>query len=419
MLTANPQVGHDLVYQFTVTNNGPDTAHTVVFTHTLPSGLQDVSADSSAGAAIVSGSMLTANLGTLASGASATITVTATPNVAGSFSCCGSVNGFEPDPNSANNTATFQATVAPGALDTDLAVTMSAEPGSYQLGDEILYTITIANNGPRVATGINLSDTLPTGAQFISLDSSSGLTVSGGTASVFVGALAPGDSLQAFVSIKSTVAGDITNTATVTLIQTDSNSANNTFSLVTHILPGASVTVLSGTPNSIDPGDSVNFSASVVSPAGGHPTGTVTFREGTTVLGHQDARRQQPGEHQPSAAHVRRAHDHGLLQRRFQLCTELDADRRHRHRRPGEFRRSFACRDRTDGPGTGRTVPDVHLHGDEQWTKHGHERGDLAHSAGERQHSFPRLPPPAARPVKAPASSRPISRRSHLAPARR
>ena len=69
--------------------------------------------------------------------------------------------------------------------------------------------------------------------------------MSGGTASVFVGALAPGDSVQAFVSIKSTVAGDITNTATVSLIQTDSNPANNTFSLVTHILPGVSVTVLS------------------------------------------------------------------------------------------------------------------------------------------------------------------------------
>ena len=69
--------------------------------------------------------------------------------------------------------------------------------------------------------------------------------MSGGAASVFVGALAPGDSVQAFVSIKSTVAGDITNTATVSLIQADSNPANNTFLLVTHILPGVSVTVLS------------------------------------------------------------------------------------------------------------------------------------------------------------------------------
>ena len=135
-----------------------------------------------------------------------------------------------------------------------------------------------------MATGINLSDALPAGAQFIALDSSSGLNVSGGTASVFVGALAPGDSVQAFVSIKSTVAGDITNTATVSLIQTDSNPANNTFALVTHILPGVSVTVLSATPNSVNPGDSVNFSVTVVSPAGGQPTGTVTFREGTTDL---------------------------------------------------------------------------------------------------------------------------------------
>ena len=143
--------------------------------------------------------------------------------------------------------------MAAGALDTDLAVTMSVQPGTYKLGDEILYTMTITNNGPRVATGINFADTLPAGAQFISLDSSSGLNLSGGVASVFVGALAPGDSVQAFVSLKSTVAGDITNTAMVTLVQSDSNPANNTFSLVTHILPGASVTVLSATPNSSTP----------------------------------------------------------------------------------------------------------------------------------------------------------------------
>ena len=114
MLTANPQVGHDFIYQFTVTNNGPDLAHTVVFSHTLPSGIQDASADSTAGAPIISGSTITENLGNLASGSSVTITITATPNAAGSLGGSATVSGFEPDPNSANNTDTFQTTVAPG-----------------------------------------------------------------------------------------------------------------------------------------------------------------------------------------------------------------------------------------------------------------------------------------------------------------
>ena len=51
------------VYQFTVTNNGPDLAHTVIFSHTLPSGIQDASADSTAGAPIISGSTITAESG--------------------------------------------------------------------------------------------------------------------------------------------------------------------------------------------------------------------------------------------------------------------------------------------------------------------------------------------------------------------
>ena len=73
----------------------------------------------------------------------------------------------------------------------------------------------------------------------------------------------------------------------MSLLQSDSNAANNTFALVTHILPGVSVTVLSATPNSVNPGDAVDFSVTVVSPAGGQPSGTVTFREGTTDLGVQ------------------------------------------------------------------------------------------------------------------------------------
>ena len=114
VLTATPQVGHDLVYQFTVTNNGPDVAHTVVFSHTLPSGIQDVSVASTAGAAILNGNTITANLGNLPSGSSATIVITSTPNAAGSLSGSATVNGFEPDPSSADNTDSFQTTVAPG-----------------------------------------------------------------------------------------------------------------------------------------------------------------------------------------------------------------------------------------------------------------------------------------------------------------
>ena len=114
VLSANPQVGHDFTYQFTVTNNGPDLAHTVVFSHTLPAGTQDASAVSTAGAPIISGGTITENLGNLASGDSATITITVTPNVAGSLGGSATVSGFEPDPNSANNTDSFQTTAAPG-----------------------------------------------------------------------------------------------------------------------------------------------------------------------------------------------------------------------------------------------------------------------------------------------------------------
>ena len=191
---------------------------------------------------------------------------------------------------------------------------MSVQPGTYKLGDEILYTITIANNGPRVATGINLADALPAGAQFIALDSSSGVSNSGGAASVFVGARA-GDSVQAFISIRSTTAGNITSTANVTLAQTDSNPANNTFSLVTPILPGASVTVLSATPGCHRPRRQCQFLRHGLFAVRWPAHGNRHLPREHDRLGHQDARQQQPGKHQPVAAHARRSHDHSFLRR--------------------------------------------------------------------------------------------------------
>jgi uncharacterized repeat protein (TIGR01451 family) len=284
VVTAAPRVGRELVYAFTVTNRGPDAAHTVVFTHTLPSGFQFVSSDATQGAVTLSGRLLTANLGTLAPGASQTVTITVTPTIAGPVDGSAGVDGSEPDPVEANNTATLATAVAEGSLDTDVSVTLEPLSGVVRVGDLILYKITITNNGPRVATGLSLSHALPDGAVFLPLESSGGFSATGATRRVSVGALAPGDSVGAFVAIRSTVAGDITNTSTITLDQSDSDPANNSASLVTHVLKAPSVTVLTATPNPSDPGGLVTFQTSVTSPAGGRPTGRVVLREGDTIL---------------------------------------------------------------------------------------------------------------------------------------
>lgn len=108
-------LGGNLTYTLTVTNNGPDTATNVNVTDTLPTGVTFVSATPSQGTASQTGGVVTAPLGTLASGASATITIVVTPTTAnatsGTITNTASVTSTETDTNTANNTAQVNAAV--------------------------------------------------------------------------------------------------------------------------------------------------------------------------------------------------------------------------------------------------------------------------------------------------------------------
>jgi len=94
----------------TATNNGPSAATNVVVTDVLPAGLTFVSATPSQGTCTGT-TTVTCSLGGLASGASATVTLTVTSATATPASNTATVTATEVDPNPANNTATATAGV--------------------------------------------------------------------------------------------------------------------------------------------------------------------------------------------------------------------------------------------------------------------------------------------------------------------
>jgi hypothetical protein len=108
-------VGTNLSYTITVTNNGPGQADGVVVTNFLPTGVTLVSTTPSQGTVgvISGGTAISANIGTLASGASATVVVTFTTSKAGARSTNAAVSASTPDPVSSNNTASASITVNP------------------------------------------------------------------------------------------------------------------------------------------------------------------------------------------------------------------------------------------------------------------------------------------------------------------
>jgi len=104
-------VGQNLTYSVIVLNEGPESATGVTFTDNLPSAMTFASATSTAGSCGHTSLMITCNVGSLAKGQYAQITLLVTPSVAGTFTNTMTVTGNETDAIPANNTAVQTSTV--------------------------------------------------------------------------------------------------------------------------------------------------------------------------------------------------------------------------------------------------------------------------------------------------------------------
>jgi uncharacterized repeat protein (TIGR01451 family) len=151
-----PDVGKAITYTVMVTNAGPDDASGVQLTDVLPESAifrsatpQDVCTEED--------NTVTCDLGHLPNGDSALVTIVVTPTQAGTITNMASVTSDASDPDQSNNTAERTNRVT-GA---DLVVTKTVNITAPNAGDVITYTITVANNGPDEATGVQVIDVLP------------------------------------------------------------------------------------------------------------------------------------------------------------------------------------------------------------------------------------------------------------------
>jgi uncharacterized repeat protein (TIGR01451 family) len=137
--------GGSLAYTMTVTNNGPAAVpSTVTLTDTLPAGYNFSSAAGS-GWSCSGTATVVCTRPSLGLSASAQVFISgAAPAALGTITNTATVSAFVSDASLANNTATAASTVAPF---TDLAITKAGP--SYALpGSTLVYTLSIANNGP-------------------------------------------------------------------------------------------------------------------------------------------------------------------------------------------------------------------------------------------------------------------------------
>ena len=133
------------------------------------------------------------------------------------FSATGGFQGF------GGGTDAFVAKIAGLAKTADLSITKTTS-GTPTINTNLTYNITVANSGPDPATGVVMSDTLPSGVTLVAVTPSQG---SCSSTTCTLGVISPAASATVTIVVKPTVAGSITNTATVSASEIDSNSANN------------------------------------------------------------------------------------------------------------------------------------------------------------------------------------------------
>ncbi|MCP4545044.1 MAG: DUF11 domain-containing protein [bacterium] len=254
-----------VTFTISATNNGPNIATNILISDQLPAGLTWQSGDATHGA-YNNGSGLW-DLDVLAVGGEAVLTLTALVDAGqggATLTNLAAVSSLDQHDSVAdNNAADVNLTVQLA----DLLVALTVDESSPTVAAQIAYTVTVANNGPDDASGITVTDRLPTGLSFVSATMSQG-AYDDGSGIWDVGSLAAGAELDLVLTaaVGAEVAGaEVVNTAAITTsAQADNVADNNSATTVIDVLSAdLAVAVIVDNPLP-EAGDIINYSITVI-----------------------------------------------------------------------------------------------------------------------------------------------------------
>jgi uncharacterized repeat protein (TIGR01451 family) len=119
-------------------------------------------------------------------------------------------------------------TPTPTPATADISAQMSVSPTSVQVGDEVVYTIKVKNNGAATATNVTLTDALPAQLYRLAINASQGTCLAAGNQiNCQIGTLAVNQEETVQIKAAPTLAGTIVNAVSASATEADSNTSNN------------------------------------------------------------------------------------------------------------------------------------------------------------------------------------------------
>lgn len=270
---ANAIAGGTFSYTLTLTNAGPDPAVNARFSDTLPAGLTFASLAQNTGPTATCATPQPGSAGTvgctvpmLLNGQSASFTLGVNVDSAVAngtvVTNTATASTDSVDPNSNNNSASASTTIGTQA---DVGVTKTGA-SSAAAGSNFSYTLSVTNSGVSAAANVLLSDVLPAGETFVSLNQTSGPAFAcstGATVTCSIASLATNATANftLTVAVGSGVSDGtvLTNTANVSTSSSDTNPANNSSSANTTVQATADLSLSKTSAATATPGSQLTY----------------------------------------------------------------------------------------------------------------------------------------------------------------